>query len=273
MSASGGAYKAFERGLEIGCRTLQIFTKNANQWAAKPLADTDVEAFHKARAATGLGPVVAHDSYLINLASPDASLHAKSMMAFEEEMRRAELLGVDSLVFHPGAHVGKGEEEGIARVAQSLNRLHEMTEGFHVRVCIETTAGQGTTLGYTFEQIRDIIGGTDDADRLGVCFDTCHVFAAGYDIRTASGFKKVMKDFDTVVGLDKLLVFHLNDSKKEFGSRVDRHDHIGKGHIGDTPFQTLMKTKRFAQIPKILETPENETMHAVNLAHINRLAG
>lgn len=272
-SAAGGAFRALERGDELGCRTVQIFTKNANQWAAKPLAESDIEAFHDARKATGLGPVVAHDSYLINLASFDRSLYRKSLNAFEDELRRAETLGVDFLVTHPGAHLGKGEDVGVARVAESLSLLHEKTDGFNVKICLETTAGQGTTLGYTFEHLRDIIDQTKASERLGVCFDTCHVFAAGYDIRTAATFRKTLRAFDTVVGLDRLLVIHANDSKKEFGSRVDRHDHIGQGHIGEEAFRTLMRSKRLAEIPKILETPESETMHAVNLRHLNDLAG
>ncbi len=256
MSIAGGFDKALERGEKIDCRTIQIFTKNSNQWKAKEITDEDLCRFHSFYGKFHIFPVVAHDSYLINLASPDPVLHRKSMESFFHEMERCEKLRIPYLVFHPGAHVGSGEKAGLKKIAQSINVLLKRGKGFKVSLLLETTAGQGTTLGYKFEHLADIIKMVRQKKSIGVCVDTCHIFAAGYDITTQKGYKKTFETFNKVIGLDKLKVFHLNDSKKELGSRVDRHEHIGKGFLGLKPFEFLVNDRRFTNIPKILETPK-----------------
>jgi len=260
MSIAGGLDRAIERGQSLGCRTIQIFTKNSNQWKSKPLTNDAVEAFRRAWAESGIGPVFAHDSYLINLASPDAEKHRKSMKAFLDEMRRAERLGLAYLVMHPGSHLSSGESKGLRKIARSLDRLHRQTAGFNLIVLLETTAGQGTNLGHRFEHLAEIIDQVEQPERLGVCFDTCHALAAGYDIRSAAGYRKVMREFDRVLGLERLRVFHLNDSKKPLDSRVDRHEHIGKGQLGLEPFRLILNDRRFKKVPKVLETPKGPEM-------------
>jgi deoxyribonuclease-4 len=232
MSISGGLHLSLERGRSIGCTAIQIFTKNASQWRAKPITDEDVAAYKEKQAETGIGPVVAHDSYLINLASNNPGLFTKSYDAFLIEMQRAELLGIPYLVIHPGAHKGAGEDEGIRLISGALSRLHRDTPDFKMKVCLETTAGQGTTLGYTFEQIARMIELTEESDRLAVCFDTCHAFVAGYPLSTAEEYESTIAEFDRIISLDRLAVIHLNDAKKAAGSRVDRHAHIGQGEMG-----------------------------------------
>lgn len=272
MSIAGGIHKAFERGGNVGCRTLQIFLKNSNRWDARPLSDEDRELFAAARARTGIGPVVAHDSYLINLASPDAALHEKSVRAFMEEMKRANYLGVPYLVLHPGAHMGTGEREGCARVAAALDRaLGEV--GPPVVLLLENTAGQGSALGRSFEELASILDRVEADDRVGVCFDTAHAFAAGYDLRTKRGYDAVMREFDRLVGIGRIRVFHVNDSKKGLGSRVDRHCGIGKGHLGLDSFGFLLNDRRFLAIPKILETPKGPELEEdrINLAVLESL--
>ena len=256
MSIAGGLDKALERGEKINCRTIQIFTKNNNQWKAKEITDEDLRRFHNLYNKSRISPVVAHDSYLVNLASPDPDLHRKSMEAFFIEMERCEKLRIPYLVFHPGAHVGSGEKAGLKKIAQSINLLLKKGKGFKVSLLLETTAGQGTTLGYKFDHLAEIIKMVRQKKSIGVCVDTCHIFAAGYDITTPKGYKKTFETFNKMIGLDKLKVIHLNDSRKELGSRVDRHEHIGKGFLGLKPFQFLVNDKRFVDIPKILETPK-----------------
>ncbi|HJP17394.1 MAG TPA: deoxyribonuclease IV [Nitrospinota bacterium] len=256
MSIAGGLEKALERGKKINCRTIQIFTKSSNQWKAKEITDEDLRRFQSFYAQFHISPVVAHDSYLINLASPDPVLHRKSIESFFNEMERCEKLKIPYLVFHPGAHVGSGEKAGLKKIAQSINILLKRGKGFKVSLLLETTAGQGTSLGYKFEHLAKIIKMVRQKKSIGVCVDTCHIFAAGYDITTKKGYKKTFETFNKLVGLDKLKVFHINDSKKELGSRVDRHEHIGKGFLGLKPFKFLVNDRRFANIPKILETPK-----------------
>ncbi len=256
MSIAGGLEKALERGKKINCRTIQIFTKSSNQWKAKEITDEDLRRFQSFYAQFHISPVVAHDSYLINLASPDPVLHRKSIESFFNEMERCEKLKIPYLVFHPGAHVGSGEKAGLKKIAQSINILLKRGKGFKVTLLLETTAGQGTNLGYKFEHLAKIIKMVRQKKSIGVCVDTCHIFAAGYDITTKKGYKKTFETFNKLVGLDKLKVFHINDSKKELGSRVDRHEHIGKGFLGLKPFEFLVNDRRFANIPKILETPK-----------------
>ena len=256
MSIAGGVGRAVDRGVEVGCDTIQIFTKNSNQWRARPISDEEVAGFKEKLEESGIDSVVAHDSYLINLASPDPGLLERSRNAFLEEMNRAEALGIPYLVMHPGSHKGSGVDVGLRTIAESFDRLHEQTVGFRLMVLLETTAGQGTNLGFTFEHLRRIIDMTAEGGRLGVCLDTCHAFTAGYDITSRNGYEKMWEEFDSEIGLDRLKVIHLNDSKKDLGSRVDRHEHIGKGTLGLEPFRMLVNDERLREIPMILETPK-----------------
>lgn len=260
MSIAGGVPTAIERGMRIGCTTMQMFVKNNNQWKGKPLTDEDVSTYKKLLRKSRIHPVVVHDTYLINLCAVDKEILKKSRDALKDELDRCETLGVQYLNFHPGAHLGAGEEEGIKRIAESLNIIHERTPGYGVRSVIEATAGQGTAIGYRFEHLRKIIDLVEERERMAVCIDTCHVFAAGYDLSTERGYEETFREFDAVVGLDRLVAFHVNDSKRELGSRVDRHEHIGKGKIGTQGFSFLMNDARFRNIPKILETPKGTEM-------------
>lgn len=255
MSIAGGLYRALERGQQVNCRTIQIFLKNSNQWNAKPLTAQDRELFRDHQNRFKINPIVAHDSYLINLASPDDALYQKSLHAFIEEIRRAEFLGVPYLVLHPGAHVGSGIDAGISHVAAALNQALVSVES-SVTILLENTAGQGSNLGHRFEELAAIMGQIRDCNRIGVCLDTAHAFAAGYDIRTQESYEATMDIFDQLIGIGKIRVFHVNDSKKELGSRVDRHTHIGEGCIGLEAFRLLINDPRFLAIPKILETPK-----------------
>ncbi len=260
MSIAGGVHAAIERGNQIGCTTVQMFVKNNNQWLGKPLAENDVSTYKDLLAKSSIGPVVVHDSYLINLCAKDKTILSKSRTALKDELDRCELLGVPYLNFHPGAHVGRGEQDGIKLIAESLDVIHDQTKGYRVKSVIETTAGQGTAIGHKFEQIRSIIDAVEQKKRMAVCVDTCHVFAAGYDIGTEAGYEKTFREFDTIIGLERLVAFHVNDSKRPFGSRVDRHEHIGKGTIGLAGFRFLMNDERFQNIPKILETDKSPDM-------------
>ncbi len=260
MSIAGGVDRAILRGHSIGCEAIQIFTKSNNQWRAAPLTDDTLVRFHANQQATGIGPVVGHDAYLINLASPDPALWRKSVDAFVEEMERAGRMGLPYLVTHPGAHTGAGEEVGVRRVAQALDEIHERTAHIPTMILLETTAGAGSTLGGSFEQLAEIIAWTRHPDRLGVCLDTCHAFAAGYDLRTPETYAATFGAFDRILGLHRLRVFHLNDSKRELGSRADRHEHIGRGVLGLEAFRLLLNDPRFADRPMILETPKGPDM-------------
>jgi len=256
MSVAGGLHLAIERGVQTGCDAIQIFTRNSNQWAAKPIAAEEALAFQSARMRSGFAAVVAHGSYLINLASPDPALRRRSIEAFSRELGRCERLGLDALIAHPGAHMGAGEAQGVRRVARALDRILSSRPDGRVAVLLETTAGQGTSIGHRFEHLRDIIGGMESSDRVGVCIDTCHIFAAGYDLRTPTAYADVMERLDRVVGLRKVRAFHLNDCVKDLGCRVDRHEHIGKGFIGLAGFRSLMNDSRFDSVPMFLETPK-----------------
>lgn len=258
MSIAGGHEKAIERAETFAMDACQIFTKNANQWNAKPIDPEAAERFRDRWSASGVGPLVAHDSYLINLASPDDALWEKSRLAFRDELDRCDLLGVPFLVTHPGAHVGTGEETGIARVAEAIDRIHTERPDGAAAILLETTAGQGTTLGRTFEELAAIIDRVADQRRVGVCFDTCHAFAAGYDLRQRAGYEAAIESFAGTIGLDRLRVFHLNDSKKGLGSRVDRHAAIGEGELGADAFGFFLNDPRFDGLPGILETPKGD---------------
>ena len=256
MSIAGGVGNAFLEGKKVDCDAIQIFTKSSRQWAAKPYTKEEIAQFHGNRKETGIASVVAHDSYLLNLGSPDPALRQRSVAAFIDEFERCEVLGVTNLIAHPGAHVGAGEAEGIKTIARSLDEVHKACPGYRAKITLEITAGQGSNLGYRFEQIANMIDATHESDRLRVCFDTEHAFAAGYDIRTKEGYERTFSEFDEAIGIDLLAAFHLNDSKKEFHSRVDRHEHIGKGFIGVEAFRLLMNDKRFWGLPMCLETPK-----------------
>jgi deoxyribonuclease-4 len=275
MSIAGGLPLGIERALKVKARALQIFTKNASQWKAKPLAEIESQAFRDAWQASGLAPVLAHDSYLINLASPTPALRKQSIDALADELRRAEALGVRYLVTHPGAHMGSGVREGCDRVAESLNRARALAPAPTVIVLLETVAGQGSALGRRFEELARMREGVERRDLTQFCLDTCHVHAAGYDLTTDEGYEETIQEFDAILGLESLRAFHVNDSKNERGSRVDRHEHIGKGRIGVAAFARLMRDPRFRTVPKLLETPKGAdgvVMDRRNLALLRRLA-
>jgi deoxyribonuclease-4 len=240
---------------------MQVFTKNSAQWRGRSLTDGDIQLYRSLQARTGVAPVIAHAAYLINLCALNPITLKRSRHAFIDELQRCEALGMRALVFHPGSHLGKGEAEGIRRIIESLNLVHAQTPGFRTITALETTAGQGTALGYRFDHLRDIIGHVEDPDRMGVCIDTCHLFAAGYDITTDEGWEATLTEFDRVIGFHLLVAIHVNDSRKPLGSRVDRHEHIGKGLIGLTAFRMLMNDSRLLRVPKILETEKSEDMH------------
>ena len=275
MSIAGGVGNAFLHGKKVACDVIQIFTKSSRQWAAEPYGKDEIQSFKLNQKETGIATAVAHDSYLLNLGTPDGALRKKSIRAFIDEMERCETLSIPNLIAHPGAHVGAGEAEGIKTIGRSLDEVHKACSGLNVKVTLEITAGQGSCLGYRFEQIRDIIDATKESDRLRVCFDTEHAFAAGYDIRTRDGYDQTFGEFDETIGLDLLAAFHLNDSKKEFHSRVDRHEHIGKGHIGVEAFRLLLNDRRFWGIPMCLETPKGPELKEdmENLALLRSLVG
>lgn len=255
-SIAGGVDRALLRGQQVGCDAIQIFTKSSNQWCAAPLTDDTVERFHVNQCETGIHPVIGHDAYLINLASPDPELWQKSVDAFVEEMERSQRLRLPYLVTHTGAHMGAGEEAGIRQVARAIDQIHERTPDVATMILLEITAGQGSGVGYTFEQLAGMIALTARPDRVGICFDTAHVLAAGYDLRTPETYAEAFEAFDRTLGLERLRVFHLNDSKRDLGARVDRHEHIGKGFLGLESFRMLLNDARFAEHPMILETPK-----------------
>jgi deoxyribonuclease-4 len=273
MSISGGVDTAFDRGEEVGCDAMQIFTKNNNQWRAAPLKEKSVERYHQRQAETGITPVVAHASYLLNLSSPEDKLWQKSIDALVIEMERCDTLNIPYLVIHPGSHVGSGEEAGIARIVEGLNIAHSRLPDAQVKITLETTAGQGTNLGHRFEHLAAMIDGVEAGDRLAVCYDTCHTLAAGYDFRTPEGYTEVFKQFDQIIGLERLAVFHFNDSKQDLDSRVDRHAHIGEGFVGLDGFRHILNDARFQEIPMLLETPKSKDMHedVENLAQLRAL--
>ncbi|MEO8398704.1 MAG: deoxyribonuclease IV [Ignavibacteriaceae bacterium] len=257
-STQGGVSKAVELADKLNFNAMQIFSKNNNRWYAKPLDEEEIKNFKLKLASSKIKFVVVHDSYLINLCSQNEELLQKSREGFLDELVRCQQLGIPYLNFHPGAHGGAGEDEGIKLIAESLNVIHDKTKDFNVSSMLEVTAGQGTAIGYKFEHIRKIIDLVEDKKRMSVCIDTAHIFAAGYDIRNPESYNKVMKDFDEIVGLNLLKCFHMNDSKKPLGSRVDRHDHVWKGLIGLEGFRNIMNDKRLEKIPKILETPKTK---------------
>jgi deoxyribonuclease IV len=277
LSVAGGVENALLTAQALGCETVQLFTKNASQWAGRPFAPEEPARFRRTLKRSKLRFASAHDSYLINLATADPALWRKSVEAFADEVTRAEALGLTYLVTHPGAHVGAGEEAGLANVGRALDEIHDRFPKAKVRVLLEITAGQGTCLGHRFEHLATILTHVRDPRRLGVCFDTCHALAAGYPLGTEAEYHATLDEFDRVIGLKRLKLFHLNDSKKGLGSRVDRHEHIGKGCLGLAPFRRLLTDPRFQKTPMILETPKEDAdgneMDPVNLALLRELRG
>jgi deoxyribonuclease IV len=257
MSIAGGLYRSLERGREVGCSVVQIFLKNQLQWAAKPYTQDDIRQFSAARKATGIRTVFAHSSYLINLAAQEPTEWARAVNAFHDELERAEALGLSFVIIHPGSHKGLGLEAGIRRVVGALDEVTSRTRGYRVRVLLENTAGGGATIGRSFEELAALLGGARAPERLGVCLDTCHLFAAGYDLRTREGYESVMKSCASVIGLRHVRAFHLNDARAPLGSGLDRHEKIGRGRLGREAFRSLMTDRRFARVPMALETPKD----------------
>ena len=256
-SISGGVDRALDRGRETGCDALQMFVKSSNQWRARPLSEEEIEAFHEKKSAYRDDFLMAHSSYLINIASPEKEQARKSIHALVIEIERCAVLGIPYLVLHPGSHRGTTEEEGIVRIASRLSEVFLKTSGTDVMVLLETTSGTGDNIGYRFEHIASIMGRVEQTERTGCCYDTCHSFAAGYDIRTRESYQKTFSEFDRTIGFKKLKAFHLNDSKHGLGSRKDRHQHIGEGEIGKDGFSFLVNDQRFMEIPMVLETPKD----------------
>lgn len=275
MSIVGGYYKAVLAASEAGCQTVQLFTKNTSQWRAKELTKEDTTRFAAALQETGIMRPTAHASYLLNLASPDPALWKRSLDALVVEIRRCDALGIPFLVLHPGSHMQSSVEQGLQRVAKALDRVHRRTGRSSVQVLLETTAGQGTNLGHRFEHLAEILESVRDPDRLGVCFDTCHVFAAGYGMGTQKQYRGTMREFNRIVGLERVKAFHLNDSKRECGSRIDRHEHIGRGELGLEPFRFLLNDRRFRGVPMYLETPKGQErgvlLDVINLRKLQEL--
>jgi deoxyribonuclease-4 len=267
MSIAGGIHLAVDRAVETGCGVLQVFTRNTNQWKGKPVSAADADLFRHKYAASGLNDVVSHDIYLINLAAPPGELRDKSLAAFRDELETCARLGIAKVVMHPGSHLSDTPEAGLERVIAAFDQLFREVPQFEGHVLLENTAGQGSNLGSSFEELQTIISGSRFPDRFRVCLDTCHTFAAGYDITTEQGYSDTMAQFDCIIGLDRVACFHFNDSKKGLGSRVDRHEHIGRGELGLNPFRFILNDARFTMVPKILETPKGDDneMDRVNL--------
>jgi deoxyribonuclease IV len=273
MSIAGGVHTAIERGRSIKCTAIQMFVKNNMQWFARPLTRDEIRAFLNHQQRGQLLSIFAHANYLINLAAINPQFQANSIRALSEELIRADQLELPFLVLHPGAHVGAGEEAGLERIVVSIDRVFRKIPKVKTRIALETTAGQGSCLGHTFEQIACIIDNVREPERLCVCIDTAHLFAAGYEIGNEAGVRKTFREFDRVIGRDRLAAIHLNDSKTARGSRVDRHEHIGKGKIGLDAFRFIMRDSRYRKIPKVLETPKGENLceDVENLATLRSL--
>ena len=275
MSIAGGCDRAVVAAHDVGFQTLQVFTKNSNQWNAPALTSEQAGAFRQALERTGIRDPVAHSSYLINLASPDDALWKRSIEAMVVEMQRCHQLGIGDLVVHPGAHMGRGEETGLRRIALAIDELHRRTQDLGVTIDLETTAGQGSSLGYRFDHLQSILELVTHPRRLGVCVDTCHIFAAGYSLDRPGRYDETIKQLDGTIGINRLRVWHLNDSSRECGSRVDRHAGIGAGKMGLEPFRHLVNDLRFRHLPMILETPkgieDGEDLDARNLRILKQL--
>ncbi|RMF60818.1 MAG: deoxyribonuclease IV [Calditrichaeota bacterium] len=271
VSIAGGVFHAPQNGVEATCDVVQIFTRNQMQWRVPPLSQQDIEKFKAEEQRTGVEVVCVHASYLINLGGFDHQKLDQSRRSFVVEMERAEALGIPYLVVHPGSHVGRGEDAGIQRIAESLNLALEKCPDFALKILLETTAGQGDTLGYRFEQLGAILAKIDAPERVGVCLDTCHLFAAGYELRSREGYEETMAQLQAAVGVEKVGIIHANDSKREKGSRVDRHTHIGEGELGLEAFGFFVNDPRFREVPMIIETPGGAGKDAENLGKLRSL--
>jgi deoxyribonuclease-4 len=273
MSISGGVHTAVERGMSIGCRTMQIFVKNNTQWRVSPLTDEQILTYKNLLMKSTIAPVIVHSTYLINMAATDNDMLRKSRELLVAELERCERLDIPYYNLHPGNHLGAGESEGIQKIAESINLMHNQVPFQSTKTVLETTAGQGTSIGHRFEHLRAIIDLVEQQDRMAVCVDTCHIYAAGYDITNEQGYESTWREFESVIGLARLAAFHMNDSKRECGSRVDRHEHIGKGKMGLKGFRLLMNDPRFEHLPKILETPKGKDMKedVINMKTLRRL--
>ena len=273
MSIAGEVGQALIRGQQVGCDCIQIFTKSSRQWASKPFSEAEIATFKRNLRETGIKMVIAHDSYLVNLGAPDNALRIKSVKGFIDELERCEALGVPFLVAHPGSHVGSGEEQGIKTIAKSIDEAHARCKGFKTKIALEITAGQGSNLGYSFQQMGQIFDAVTENERLRLCFDTEHAFAAGYDLRTEEEYEKTFALLDEHIGLKKIVAFHLNDATKPINSRIDRHQHIGQGFIGLDAFRRLLNDERFFGIPMCLETPKGPDLKedVENLATLRSL--
>jgi len=269
-SIQGGVASAVDLAQSLGFTAMQMFAKNNNRWFAKPYTQDEIKNFKEKLSLSGIKFTVVHDCYLINLCATNKEFLEKSRKAFLDELTRCQQLGIPYLNFHPGSHGGAGEKDGIKLIAESINLVHEKSKNYNVSSMLEVTAGQGSAVGYRFEQIREIIDLVAEKSRMSVCIDTAHIFAAGYDIRSEKEYEKTMKEFEDIIGLARLKCFHMNDSKKPLGSRVDRHDHIGKGLIGLEGFRNIMNDKRAEYIPKILETPKGKE-HLEDVENIKTL--
>lgn len=274
VSARGGVCNVFDRADEIGASAVAFFSKNNNRWAASPLGEEECATFRERRRASG-APLMIHAAYLINLAATDEGILERSIAGLEDELRRAAKLGAESLVIHPGAHMGAGVTKGIDRIARALDEVHRRLPELGTKTLLETSAGQGSSLCCTFEEIGRILRLVDDPSRVGVCVDTCHIFAAGYDFSTPGGWSAIVDEMAEQIGLDRVEAFHLNDSKRELGSRVDRHEHIGEGKIGLDPFGQILNDSRFREIPKVIETPKTVPVESdlENLRRLRSLTG
>jgi deoxyribonuclease-4 len=272
MSIEGGLYRALERGHSIGCNTIQIFTRNASRWAAKEVSTEEVALFRKARKAAQIAPIFAHCSYLINLGC-GGGFYEQSIAALTAEVIRAETLGLNFVVLHPGSHRGSGEEQGLACAVSALDRVFSQTAGMKCKIAIENTAGQGNCLGSKIEHLDYILKHSKFPNRIGMCIDTCHFFAAGYDLRTRETYDATFQELLSKIPVRKILAFHLNDSKTQLNSHVDRHEHIGKGHLGVEAFRMLLNDERFKKIPKVLETPKGKDLaeDVINLTLLRSL--
>jgi len=260
QSIAGGLHRALERARSAGCEAVQIFTRSARQWAARVLPEDEVRAFVAARARSGIAAVLAHDCYLFNLAAPVAPLRERSVRELIAELERCERLGIPYLVSHPGAHCGAGEEDGIRLAARSLGEVLTACRGFSATIALENTAGQGTQLGWRFEQLGRLCAEARDGERLRLCLDTEHAFAAGHDLRSAAGYTTMIELLDAAVGIERVVAFHLNDARCELGGRLDRHEHIGRGRLGLAAFRRLLRDRRFAGLPMCIETPKGRDL-------------
>ncbi len=271
VSIAGGLHKAIERGEELSATAIQIFSKNQRQWFAPELKDEEVEKFLESWKNSSIKEIVVHSSYLINLGNPDEKARKRSINSFKNELTRMRKLKLKKFVFHPGSHLGTGEDKGIELITESLKEIIESGYAEGMLLLLETTAGQGSNIGYRFEHLSEIMEKTGYDEFLGVCVDTCHIYSAGYDIKTKKAYESVVKELKKIIGLDKVYAFHINDSKSKFASRVDRHENIGKGEIGEKPFSYILNDKRFYNIPKIIETPGGMEKYKIDLEILRRL--